>query len=127
MSLESFTYVASGNIAPSRFVAMNGGAAYRVNQAAAADAVVGISGMGVQSFDSTYHATDAKPCRVYGLGEVALIELGGTVTAGDYLSPDADGKGVRVTSFSSDGLGARALEGGTSGKLIQARVVEFAV
>lgn len=127
MSLESVTYVASGNIAPSRFVAMNGGAAYRVNQAAAADSVVGISGQGKETFDSSYHATDGRPCRVFGIGEVALLELGGTVTAGDYLAPDADGKGVRVTSFSSDALGARALRGGASGDLIHARVVEFQV
>ncbi len=127
MSLESVTYVASGNIAPSRFVAMDGGAAYRVNQAVAASAPVGISGTYNETFDSSYHATDARPSRVFGVGEVALLELGGTVTAGDYLAPDSAGKGVRVTSFSSDFLGARALQGGVSGDFIQARVAEFAI
>lgn len=129
MSLESVTYVASGNVAPMRFVGLVSGSDYKVFQATGSTiALAGISGMDVQSFDATNHATDGKTCRVYGVGEVALLELGGTVSAGNYLTSDSNGKGVAVstTATARGEVGGFALRSGQSGEYIQAVVIKFA-
>lgn len=125
LSVESF--VASGNIAPMRFVAMSPGADYKVVQAVAADNPIGISGTFTETFDGSNHATAGHTCRVYGIGETPLLELGGTVSAGDYIGPDASGKGVAVslTATAHDDIGAWALRNGLSGHFIPVKVVKF--
>lgn len=123
MSLENPTFQASGNISPSRFVAGVSGITARVFQATATDAPVGISQQGLRRYDSTYAAATGEPLRVYGPGEEAMLELGGTVSAFDWLAPDADGKGVKVTlnTTAIQYPGAQALMNGVSGALIRAR------
>jgi hypothetical protein len=128
MSYGADSYVANGNISPSRFVKMVAGSDYKVEQAAAAtDVPVGVSGTYTQTFDSTYHATAGKTCRVYGKGEFPLLELGGIVSAGDFLVADSDGKGVvgSLTLSTHQDFGARARSNGRSGELIRVEVVAF--
>lgn len=54
------------------------------------------------------------PCDVQMDG-IARVECGGTVSAGDKVGPDANGKAVAVTSGNSFAI---ALEGGASGDVI---------
>jgi len=121
------TYQASGNISPSRFVALVSGTDYTVTQCVAAGNPVGISHKGTEAWDSVYAATDGRGVGVHGPGSTALLELGGVVSAGDYLAPDANGKGVAVslTATAHDDYGAFALRNGLSGELITVKVVKF--
>jgi hypothetical protein len=125
MSLESVSFQASGNVSPSRFVSGVSGSDYRVFQATASTPVVGVSQIGTQEApgtdaDSGYAATTTKALRVYGMGEVALLELGGTVSAFDYVAPDASGKGTAASLnvSSIQYVGGQALRSGISGEKI---------
>lgn len=122
--MEGISYVSGGNIAPSRFVALESGSAYTVIQCDASKTPVGISEKWKQDWDDTYHATDGKPVGVFGMGRTGLLELGGTVSAGMFLKSDADGKGVEasLTLSSHQDIGARALMNGLSGEFIEVRV-----
>lgn len=124
MSYENRSYTATGDVNPSRFVALV--KPYTVRQALAADEVIGISGTFTRRFDDTTHADDGESVRVFGPGEEALLELGsGGATAGDYLSPDSSGKGVIVTNGAADGVGAVALTDGSAGEFIPVKVGTF--
>jgi hypothetical protein len=86
---------------------------------------VGVSGIGtkyapIPETTNVYHAESGDPVWVHGPGEECWLEAGGTVTAGDLLKPDADGKGV--TASAGDKYGARALASATSGEDIRAYV-----
>lgn len=124
--MSSMTKVANGNISPSRFVKQDTttGVKDRVLQCGAGDRVYGISGPGVRNapwseLDDGYHAIAGENCFIYGFPEKdVLLELGGTVVAGDLLKADADGKGV-VTTTSGQEVGARAEMAGASGDLIR--------
>lgn len=124
---NNITYQASGNISPSRFVALVSGTDYTVTQSVAAGVPVGISMKGTEAWDSVYAATDGRGIGVHGPGETALLELGGTVSAGDYLAPDSAGKGVAVslTATAHDDYGAFAFRNGLSGEFIPVKVVKF--
>lgn len=124
----SFSKVAGGNIAPSRFVVL--GSAGTVTQAGAGTNVWGIAqpstrNISLAGLDDGYAAVSGDVVNVYGPGDdECLLEVAGTVTAGQYLKSDADGKGVAATS-DKDKVGAVALEGGTSGKLIRVKPQRF--
>lgn len=127
MSLESRSLTASGSISPSRFVA--GSAAEWTGQQASTNVrVVGISQEGTVDAPGTggsaYAADDGDPFRVYGEGEDTVLELGGTVSAFDYLKSDSSGKGVTVdlTATSTQNVGAIAYENGVSGEKIKVKV-----
>lgn len=80
------TYIAEGNISPHRIVKF-GSADYGVLQAAAAtDKLVGVTVPLVS-------AVSGDSVDVIHEG-IADIELGGTVTRGDLITADANGKGV---------------------------------
>lgn len=55
---------------------------------------------------------------------IAYLELGGSVTRGGYLKPDANGKGVAVTIVAGTPvyLGAKALVSGVAGDIIAVHV-----
>lgn len=127
MSQSSITYNASGNISPMRFVKLVSGTDYTVAQAGANESVIGVSGTYTETFDSVYHATNGRCCKVSDPTEVPLLELGGLVSAGYYLKSDADGKGVQgsTTISSHQEFGAIALRNGRSGEFIPVKVVKF--
>lgn len=62
------------------------------------------------------------PCDVQMDG-IARVECGGTVSAGDKVAPDANGKAVKATGNSC----AVAIESGVSGDIIRVKLVESAV
>ena len=54
-------------------------------------------------------------------GEISEIMAGGSFSAGDALTSDAEGKAVKATS--ADNIGAIALQDATEGDIINALVV----
>lgn len=122
----SWAMQATGNIAPSRFVKQATATDNRVTQCGAGDKIFGVSQAGTRrtpysSLDDGYCAIANENLQVYGIGELCLLEIGGTVSPGDRLKADADGKGVATTT-NLDEWGAIAKVAGTSGMLIQVEV-----
>lgn len=131
--MGSYSRMANGNIAPSRFVKLDTSNDNRVTQCGAGERVYGISqpsvhnialsGGGFTTPDDGYAAVAGEMLNIYGPGDPGvLLEAGGTVTAGDLLKSDSNGKGVVVAS-NNDFYGARALESATSGQLFRVEVV----
>lgn len=123
------SYVAGGDIAPSRFVKA-GSTDFEVLQATANAQILGIAQEGtreapIPSVSTNLAASDTETLSVYGLTEECLLELGGTVTVGARLKSDANGKGVAAatTGTTAQEYGAIALEGGASGELIRVQVI----
>lgn len=120
--------VATGNVYPCRFVKV-GATSNSGAQATAGDPAVGISQNwtrsvnleGAISVSSPYIAIAGEGIPLWGLGQEALLELGGTVAAGNRLKSDADGKGV--VAAAADGAYAVALQSGVSGNFIRVVVV----
>lgn len=122
-----FPMVANGNIAPSRFAKQDTTADNKCLQADAGAKIIAVTQRGTRnppysSLDDGFAAIAGESLQLYGPGETCVLELGGTVAAGDRLKADANGKGV--TAGSGDEYGFRAGQAGTSGKLIEG-VVEI--
>jgi hypothetical protein len=118
-------FLAGGNIYPARFVTYSG--ANTVTQAGAGNKVFGISQVGtntapVPEVTSQYAAQSGQQLEVFGDNDETSLELGGTVSAGDELKSDSNGKGVVLAGSGAENIGAVALEAGTSGQLIKVRV-----
>lgn len=113
---------ASGTIRACRFVKQSGD--FTGAEADANETVIGISYQDgkyppLNDLVSTNnHAETGDPIRLYGDGDICLLEYGGTVTAGERLKSDADGKGVSIatTGTTIQNIGAVAIEGGSSGE-----------
>lgn len=117
-----FSKKANGNVAPSRFVKTDTSGDNLVAQAGAGEQVFGISQADTRrtpysTLDDGYCAIAGEDLKVFSVGEVCLLELGGTVTPGNRLKSDANGKGVAVTA-NNDEYGAVAIVAGTSGQLV---------
>lgn len=127
MGYGADSYVANGDINPMRFVKLVAGSDYKVVQCDATSVPIGVSGTSTERFDSTLHATATHTCRVYGKTEFPLLELGGTVSAGDYLVSDINGKGITasLTATGHQDFGARARSNGNAGEFIRVEVVAF--
>ena len=124
----SRSYIAGGNVAPSVFVTPDtsvvGG---QVVQAGAGDKVFGISQPGTRQaplagLDDGFCAIAGQGLMVLDAKDVGWLQIGGTVTFGDFLKPTTGGVGVTTTS-DGDFYGARALESGVSGDLINVEVM----
>lgn len=121
------SYVAGGNIAPSRFTehtATEG----QVTQCGNTEKMNGVSQQGTrrtphEDIDDGYAAISGENIRVYGPGEICWLEAGGTVAVDDRLGSDADGKGVATTSDNA-WVGAKALTPAVSGQLCKVMVIE---
>lgn len=128
----AYGFLASGNIGTSRFVSTITGSAYYVEQATASKRIVGVSQPGTlyapgTSADSGYAGVTGSVIKVFQDGEEALLDLGGTVSAGDQLTADASGQGVAV-SITATGhvyVGGIALSNGASGESIRIRVKTY--
>lgn len=128
--MPSYSKCANGNIAPSRFVKIDttAGVKDRVLQATAGDKIYGISFVGTRNapyapLDDGYIAIAGEFLSIYGpSAKDVRLELGGTVTQGDSLKSDANGKGVTTTS-TGDWIGAIAMDAGVSGDVIRVQVI----
>lgn len=116
---------AGGNIRPSRFVKISTVTDMEVLEADAGDQIFGISQMGVRRAEyintDGYAAISGDDLEIFCDHEHCLLEIVATVTAGQRLKSDADGKGTPVTT-DLDNYGAVAQQGGAAGDLIQVLV-----
>jgi hypothetical protein len=134
--------VGSGSVSPSTFVNfMTGTAAsgdviagYAVQQSVVSSLPIGIAQEGARyaptdentalTYAGAYTGVagyTGDPIKVYTIGDICLLSLGTTVTPGQLLGPDANGKGI-VISTANIAYGATAIEGGSSGDLIRVQV-----
>lgn len=123
--------VAGGDIYPCRFVKLSAAADFTVLQADANAEVIGIAQEGSRKPPLSDLITDMKAAeagdsvKMFTDGDVCLLEAGGTVTRGDLLKADANGKGITVASSGTtiQNYGAVALQSGAAGEkiLVQAR------
>jgi hypothetical protein len=117
------SFIADGDILPCRFVTLVGASADgRVLAAGAGVRPYGISQKSTRRspyIDSVGNAAQAgEPIKVYDRpGERCPLELGGTVTRGDFLKASTAGVGIVIAS-DQDEYGAVALESGVSGEII---------
>lgn len=122
---------AGGTIRPCRFVKVTDD--HVGSEADANERVIGISGVDTNQpplsdlVSSSNHATVGQQLKLFGEGDVCLLEIGDTVTASQLLKSDADGKGVPIatTGTTIQNIGARALQGGAAGAFIQVQVTIF--
>ncbi len=126
------TYIAGTTINPCRIVTMTPAiadthtttptAAFTVWPALSGDdEPVGISQEGTSDWQSTDAAGAGEQIRIFGPGEVCLLELGANTTVGQYVMATTGGKGTPVTADEDRAIGF-ALEGGSSGDKIQVYV-----
>lgn len=124
---NDLSFRAGGNIAPASFVKIDTSADNQCVQAGAGDPVIGIvwpaqqKTPGLSGSDTTIAYSAGDSVMVRGMGNDAMLQLGGSVTRGDYLK--SDGSGFGVTASSGDQAGAIALQSGSSGLQIRVLVV----
>jgi len=135
--------IAYSTIYPCRFVSMHPASSNASNfevieDIVAAQNIVGVSQEGTTSFPinatndmgvtgATAAALAGQNIKVYSVGEQCLIELAGTVNAGDAIKANAttDGKGIVATlaTASQQFIGGIALQYGVSGEKIRMLVM----
>jgi hypothetical protein len=134
--------IARSTIYPCRFVSMHPASSNANNfevieDIVAAQMIVGVSQEGTTGFPMgtndmgvtapTAAATEGQNVKVYSVGEQCLIELGGTVNAGNAIKANAttDGKGIVATlaTASQQFIGGVALQYGVSGEKIRMLVM----
>lgn len=122
-------FQASANIRHSRFVTISGD--FTVDETDAGEVAIGITYQDDKwpplddLVTTNYHAQTGEHVRMYTIGDICLLTLGGTVTAGQALKSDADGQGVAVAGSGNEEVCAIALEGGASGELRQVQIVRY--
>lgn len=114
---------ASGDIYPQRFVKFSGD--NTVAQAGANENAIGVSMRQSKAFDSALAASDDGQVAVYTVGQIAKLELGGTVTAGGYIKADTNGKGVAIATSgtTAQNVAAVAVNGGADGEIVDVMVL----
>lgn len=123
--------VARGNIPPFRFVRLDSASENGCVQAGDNTDVIGVAQGGTNKpevsglISAQYAAETGQPVRVAGIGSITLVEAGATVTPGQYLKSDANGRAVPVATTGTviQNYGAIALQGGTAGSLIRVMVI----
>jgi len=132
MSSEFDGFLASGAIKPSRFVSISSGNRGYVFQATASTPIVGVSKEGTfyppgTAADTGDAGIDGLPVPIYAPHRTCLIKLGGTVSAGDRLTADASGQGVKldITATGHSYVGGIVLDNGTSGGLVRMFINPF--
>lgn len=124
---NEISFLAAGTIAPCRFVTPATTDPQTVTQSGSGEKPCGISqegqkgAPGITGSDAAVAAASGDQLHVYGLGNDCLLEYGGTVDEGDYLKPDASGKGVAAST--GNFYGARAIQAGTSGTKGKVQVI----
>lgn len=120
----------NGNVAPSRFVSIDGSDNNSLLQSTAGQRAFGISSEGgreapVPSLTTVYAGQDGDNMAFYGLGNTCLLELGAACLAGNRLKPDANGKGIQIAGTPGiiEHYGAEALEAGSAGDFIKVLVL----
>lgn len=105
-------FEAGAAVNPYRFVKPGAADGKAIQAAAVGDAIMGVS-------DSLGADAAGDRLDVHTEG-VAQIELGGTVTRGDWLTSDADGKGVAAAPAAgvNNSVGGRVRVSGVAGDIV---------
>jgi hypothetical protein len=111
---------ANGDIRPYRAVAPSGSGDNETGEANANNQCYGVCAGSTRRHDSANHAEDGDTVSLQP-GVVLMIECGGTITRGNSLKTDADGKAVEVatTGTTNQNHIGIALESGASGEIIR--------
>jgi hypothetical protein len=112
------SFVADGNIYPSRFVSITND--FTVKQSTATDVPIGVCGQYTRKFDDDKHAVAGETVLVFTVGSYCYLQVGANVTPGAYLKPDANGMGVPAST--GDRVGAIALETAQANSLCRVMV-----
>lgn len=132
-ALSNANFVAGGTIAPCRLVSMiatgSTAADFTVFQATVGagtegDEVIGVSQEGTDLWSSANAATVGEQVRIFGPGEICMVECGGTVTAGAAVKATTGGK-IIVCAADQDRAAGWALQSGTSGVKVQMLIHPF--
>lgn len=123
------SFIAGGNISPSRFVKGEAGTSNTILQCVADDRAIGISHESTLEAPipsaSAFGATDGLTVQVYGLGEVCEVLGAATIAAFDFLKPDANGSAV--VAGPGDAYSAIALVDAVSGDKVKVVIREGVV
>lgn len=117
------SFVANGDIRPSRAVKLDTTAEGRVLEGNADDKLYGIAHESLRRHDSTLAAQAGENITVYTEGDECHFEAGGTIAVDDRLECDNDGKATATTT-DNNWIIAIARTAGVSGQLIRVQVVE---
>lgn len=118
---------AGGTIGPALFIKLDTSADEQFLQAGAGDPIIGITipaqkrTPGLAGSDTTVAYESGDDCWAAGMGNSAMLTIGGTITRGDRLKSDASGRGI--TASSGDQAGAIALQSATVGLQVKVLVV----
>jgi hypothetical protein len=121
MQLPGPAFRAGGTIAPFRAVMLDTTADHQVLQATANASCVGIAQdamkgtPGISGSDTAIAAVANDPITVWSVGQVAQGEAGGTVTRGDWVEADANGKLITSAGAGQHNVVGKALESATVG------------
>ena len=129
---NSSPWTAGGTIRPSRFIKADSSAPKTALEADANERIIGVSQLGTRDAPGTNGAgTDAassgEEFQAFGLGDVCLIELGGTVTASAQVKSDAEGCAVAAatTGTTLQWVGGVALQGGVAGEKVLIQIMSY--
>lgn len=118
------SYIARGDIRPSRFVKRDTASNHGVLEADAGDTPVGVSYEGTRYAPlpnvSPLAAISGEPVLVYTEGMPCEIVAAASITSGQYLKPDADGQAI--VAVAGDIYGAIADASGASGQNVKVTV-----
>lgn len=112
--LAGGSFVASGNIIPSRFVKLDTSATGKVLQAGTGESPVGVSQQGVRNpsypgLDDGFAAIAGENVRVYMEPEECMLEVDNAYNPGTLMKPGAAGIGTQATA-DADIYGAIVLD-----------------
>lgn len=130
MQIPGPSFRAGGTIVPFRAVTIDTSNDNQVVQATANSIVIGIAqegqkgAPGVAGSDTTVAAASGDQIEVVGAVNVALVEAGGTVTRGDRLEADSNGRLITSTTSGQRNIAGIALESASgSGVRIKMQVL----
>jgi hypothetical protein len=122
-SLAPIGFKAGGNIAPRSFVKLDTSAVAQVLQCGAGDQVIGAAQQGqrdtpgLTGSDTTIAAASGDYVDVYGLGDIAEVDVvsGQTIAIGDWVKAGTGGLAISHTlAGGAEFVAGRALTGGTA-------------
>jgi hypothetical protein len=125
-----YTRVATGNITPYSFVALDTANQFSVLLCGANGIIFGVSEPGTHvigfpfgTYDDGFAAIAGQDLCIMGFPEIdVMLQINGTVTRGDRLKSDATGFGITTTS-TGNWVGAVAEDSGVAGQLIPVQLI----
>src|SRR5574343_445893 len=129
MPLQAPNLIAgSGGIYPSRFVQLDSSNDFTVIQATAGSQILGVSQEGTNYAPlsnlsvSGYAAAEGENIKIYGDGDICLVQCAEAVTRGDLLESDGNGKAAPVDGSGQEYIGGIALQSGSTNEFIYIQV-----